>query len=139
MNKLVTVGQLAKACDVRADTVRYYEKIGMIDEASRTGSGYRKFDEDAAERIRFIKNAQALGFTLEEIRRLIDLAGSCADDCTGIRQFAESKVAELESQIRKMQKLKRELTKLVEECAGEGVGLDDCKILARISSQIDQS
>ena len=64
---LLTVGQLARASDVRADTVRYYERIGMIGEAERTDAGYRKFDDSAAERIRFIKNAQSLGFTLEEI------------------------------------------------------------------------
>jgi len=71
--ELLTVSQLAKATEVGADTVRYYERIGIIGEAERTGAGYRKFDEQAADRIRFIKNAQEMGFSLDEIKELMQL------------------------------------------------------------------
>jgi DNA-binding transcriptional MerR regulator len=133
---MLTVGQLAKTCDVRTDTVRDYERIGMIGEASRTDAGYRKFDESATERIRFIKNAQALGFSLEEIRRLLDLRSDGAGDCSGVRALAEAKISDLERQIGQMRLLKRELEKLVDDCPGDGVPLESCTILASlISSQ----
>ena len=135
---MLTVGQLAKACDVRTDTVRYYERIGMIGKASRTEAGYRKFDNRAAERIRFIKNAQALGFSLDEIRRLIELADAQTSDCSEVRRFAKTKIKDLEKQIREMRALKRELAKLVENCSGEGVPLEECNILAKLTSKFDQ-
>ena len=117
--------------------MRYYERIGMIGEASRTDSGYRKFDEETADRIRFIKNAQSLGFTLDEIRQLIELADSGRPDCSGVREFAEAKIEELDEQIRQMRALKRELAKLAASCPGEGVPLSGCNILARMNSKLE--
>ena len=134
--QLLTVSQLAKATDVRADTVRYYERIGMIGEAERTGAGYRKFDEQSVERVRFIKNAQAMGFTLEDIKQLLQLAsGERSADCSAISDFARQKVADLEDQIRQMRAFKRELESLADSCASGGQ-LDSCKILARMNSKL---
>ena len=137
LKEMLTVGQLAKACDVRADTVRYYERIGMIDEACRSDSGYRKFADETANRIRFIKNAQSLGFTLDEIRRLIELADLESSDCSEVRQFAETKITAIEEQIRQLRALKQELKKLVTSCPGEGVPIDGCNILARMTSNLE--
>jgi DNA-binding transcriptional MerR regulator len=134
--QLLTVSQLAKATEVRADTVRYYERIGMICEAGRTDSGYRKFDEQAAERIRFIKNAQEMGFSLDEIKELMRLASNDASDCSAISEFARLKVAELEDRMRKMRRFKRELEELVDACSG-GSPLGSCKILAKLNSTED--
>lgn len=135
--QLLTVSQLAKATEVRADTVRYYERIGMIDEAERTGAGYRKFNEQAAERVRFIKNAQGMGFTLDEIKRLLELASDeNSADCSGIRDFAREKVADLEKQMRQMRAFKRELEALADACPGDGQPLGACKILARMNSKL---
>ena len=134
--QLLTVSQLAKATDVRADTVRYYERIGMIGEAERTGAGYRKFDEQSVERVRFIKNAQTMGFTLEDIKQLLELAsGEQSEDCSAICDFARQKVADLDDHIRQMRAFKRELTSLADSCASEGP-LDSCKILARMNSKL---
>lgn len=135
--QLLTVSQLAKATDVRADTVRYYERIGMIGETERTGAGYRKFDEQAAERVRFIKNAQGMGFTLDEIKQLLELASDeRSEDCSAIRDFARQKVADLESQIRQMRAFKSELETLADSCSDEGQPLESCKILARMNSKL---
>ena len=135
--QLLTVSQLAKATEVRADTVRYYERIGMIGEAERTGAGYRKFDEQAAERVRFIKNAQGMGFTLDEIKQLLELASDeGASDCSAVRDFAREKAADLEKQIRQMRAFKRELEALADSCPGEGQDLGSCKILARMNSKL---
>jgi DNA-binding transcriptional MerR regulator len=135
--ELLTVSQLAKATDVRADTVRYYERIGIIGEVERSGAGYRKFDEQAAERVRFIKNAQAMGFALDDIRRLLELASDDrSEDCSAICDFAREKVSELEKQILQMQAFKRELETLADSCAGVGRPLESCKILARMNSKL---
>ena len=137
MQALLTVSQLAKATDVGADTVRYYERIGMIGEAERTGAGYRKFDEQAVERVRFIKNAQGMGFTLDEIKQLLELASDeRSQDCSAICDFARRKVADLESQIRQMRAFKRELETLADSCSGVGQPLESCKILARMNSKL---
>ena len=134
--QLLTVSQLARAADVGADTVRYYERIGMIGEAERSGAGYRKFDEQATERVRFIKNAQGLGFTLDEIKQLLELASDeRSKDCSAISAFARQKVADLEEQIRKMRAFKRELEALADSCSGEGRPMECCKILARMNSK----
>ena len=134
---MFTVGQLAKACDVRTDTVRYYERIGMIGEATRTEAGDRKFGETAAEQIRFIKNAKALGFSLEEIKQLLELANRGASDCAEIREFAEAKIKTLEKKIRQMHIIKRELEQLVAECPGEGIPIEFCNILAKMNSDLN--
>jgi len=134
--QLLTVSQLAKATDVGADTVRYYERIGMIEEAERTDSGYRKFNGEAQERVRFIKNAQALGFSLDEIKRLIALSEESSADCSEIKAFAEEKVQDLDRQIRQMRAMKRELEKLATDCPGDGVPMESCNILARMNSKL---
>ena len=134
--ELLTVSQLAKATEVGADTVRYYERIGIIGEAERTGAGYRKFDEQAADRIRFIKNAQEMGFSLDEIKELMQLANGGASDCSAISEFARSKVTELDERMRKMRRFKKELEELVDACA-DGNPLGSCKILAKLNSAED--
>lgn len=134
--QLLTVSQLARATEVGADTVRYYERIGIIGEASRTDSGYRKFDGQAADRIRFIKNAQEMGFSLDEIKELMRLADDDAADCSAVSEFARRKADELEDRIRKMRRFKRELDELVDACSGSNP-LGSCKILARINSKSD--
>lgn len=133
---MLTVGQLAKACEVRVDTVRYYERIGMIGEADRTDAGYRKFNEEAAERIHFIKSAQGMGFTLDEIKELLNLAEDDGANCSDICKFAREKIGDLEKQIRQMRAFKRELEDLVTACSGDGRPIKSCKILARMNSKL---
>jgi DNA-binding transcriptional MerR regulator len=138
--QLLTVSQLAKATEVRADTVRYYERIGMIGEVERTGAGYRKFDERAAERVRFIKNAQGMGFSLDEIKQLLELASDeGAADCSAVRDFARQKAADLEKQIRQMRAFKRELETLAAACPDGGRPLESCKVLARMNSKLSSN
>jgi DNA-binding transcriptional MerR regulator len=134
--QMLTVGQLAKASEVGADTVRYYERIGMIGEANRTDAGYRKFDQGAAKRIRFIKNAQSMGFSLDEIKDLLKLAEDEGANCSGICEFAREKIGDLDKQIRQMRAFKRELEELVTACSGDGRPIGSCKILARMNSTL---
>ena len=96
--KTLTIGQLAKETGTNIETIRYYERRGLIPEPPRRESGYREFPPEYIERILFIKRAQALGFTLKEISELLALAdGNPA--CKDIRKFAEDKVKDIKSRI----------------------------------------
>lgn len=99
----VLIGQLAKAAGVKTDTVRFYERAGLLPPASRTANGYRIYDEAAQNRIRFIKRAQALGFSLEEIRRILTLRGRGRETCECVVRMAEASLAEIEAKLRELQ------------------------------------
>lgn len=103
------VSQLAEQAGVSTDTVRYYEKEGLLPEPERTRSGYRQFDEAAVERLHFIRGAQTLGLKLGDIKELLAIRdrGSCP--CGHTQQLLEQRVAEIDEEIRQLRSLKREL------------------------------
>lgn len=91
-----TIGQLAKAVGVNIQTVRYYERLRLLAPSARKPSGYRIYSEDEEWRLRFIRNAQTLGFTLHELEELLDLRVSSKDRCSAVQQKAESKLRHVE-------------------------------------------
>ena len=106
----LTIGKLASAAGVNVETIRYYQRIGLIAEPDRPQQGYRKYPTESIDHIKFIKRAQQLGFSLEEIADLISLGdGHCRD----IRERAETKREKIESQIRDLQVLCNTLTKMI--------------------------
>ena len=125
----LTIGKLAKAGDVRVDTVRYYERMGLISPLERTESGYRKYSQESIKLLRFIRKAQSLGFTLEEIKALLELSEEPEADCADIREYARNKITEIESRITDLLKMKDCLQKLANFCPGEGKPLSECNIL----------
>lgn len=116
----LTIGKVAKLAGVGIDTLRYYERQGLIDPAERTGSNYRVYEKDAILRLRFVKRAQELGFTLTEIKELLGLRADGDASCADVRDRALAKVANLEDRIRSLQAMRRTLAKLAEQCVGEG-------------------
>jgi Hg(II)-responsive transcriptional regulator len=129
--KTLTTGQLAKETGVNIETIRYYERYGLIPEPPRRESRYREYTPKYIERIRFIKRAQALGFTLKEISELLALAdGNPA--CKDIRKFAEDKVKDIETRISDLKKIKKVLNDLVKECLNKGK-LSYCPIIESLS------
>jgi MerR family mercuric resistance operon transcriptional regulator len=126
--KDLTVGQLAKDAHVNAETVRYYERIGLMPEPRRRESGYRQYSQDAIARIRFIKRAQELGFSLKEVSELLSLRVDPATTCEDVRRRAEVKIHNIEEKIRTLQKVKRALRKLAASCTGRGP-TSECPIL----------
>jgi len=129
--KNLTIGQLAKETGTHVETIRYYERRGLIAEPSRRASGYREFPPEYVERIRFIKRAQTLGFTLREISELLALAdGNPA--CKDIRKFAEEKVEDIETRIRDLQKIKEVLHELIRKCLIKGK-LSSCPIIESLT------
>jgi MerR family transcriptional regulator, copper efflux regulator len=124
----LSAGNLAKAAAVNVETLRYYERRGLLPEPPRKESGYRVYPQAAVERLRFIKGAQALGFTLEEIQDLLDLRVDEQATSADVRQQAHKKVQEIERKIAALQTMRTALNDLIEQCHGDGPTAD-CPIL----------
>ena len=122
------IGQVASAASVNVQTIRYYERRGLFPAPRRTASGYRQYAEDAVLRLRFIKHAQELGFSLTEIRELLALRVRHADACDAVERKTRRKTALVEQKIRDLQRIKRTLERLAEACAKRRP-TDDCPIL----------
>ena len=112
----LTIGRLAQLAGVNLETVRYYEREGLLPKPPRTSSGYRMFPVDAARRLRFIKRAQELGFSLGEIRDLLSLRAQPATRRADVRSRARSKIADIEGKIATLQRMKAVLTTLADRC-----------------------
>lgn len=114
----MTIGELANKAGVNVQTVRYYEREGLLPEAHRwPDSGYRDFDDDALLRLRFIRSAKDLGFTLREIEELIEMRVLPGESCTEVRQLIGAKVADLDRRMKEMRRLRRVLVKLDAACS----------------------
>ena len=115
-----TTGELARETGVNVETVRYYERRGLITEPPRTESGYRQFSPKTIQRIRFIKRAQELGFTLKEIGQLLSIADGNGSRCEDVYEFTTEKIKEIEGKIQHLQRLRTVLTELAEICPNDG-------------------
>ena len=127
----VRIGRLANELGLGAGTLRYYERLGLLSPARRTGSGYRMYDRDAARRLRFIRRAQALGFSLEEIAELLALHDNPHGTARQVKRLTEAKIADFETRIRDLQRMKRALEVLAASCTGHG-HTRECPILAAL-------
>lgn len=127
MGKL-TIGKLAKACNVKIDTIRYYERVNLVKPDGRTDSGYRFYDPETIRRVKFIKNAQGLGFSLEEIKKLLDLRASDTATAGDVLRATKSKISEFQEKISDLEKIQNILKELAEQCP-EDAHIMDCPIL----------
>ena len=114
------IGTLARRAGVAIDTVRYYEREGLLPAPARLPSGYRDYDDDAVERLRFIRRAKALGFTLGEIQELLQLSARREEDMAGMKAAAIQKLADVDAKLAELQRIRQGLTELVESCPGHG-------------------
>jgi MerR family copper efflux transcriptional regulator len=128
----MTIGRLAKQAGVGIDTVRFYERAGLLPRPQRTASGYRKFSESDVRRLRFIRRSKDLGFTLEEIGELLALSGR-GSKMGDVKRAAQARLAQVEQKIAELQRVRRGLRTLIEACPGHGE-LKDCPILAALGS-----
>lgn len=129
---MLTIGKLAATANVSADALRYYEREGLLAPAAKTEGGYRMYGEDAARRVRFIQHSQACGFTLAEIRELLQLRQADEACCNDVRSRAIEKKLHLAAKIRAMQAMSAALDKLIAECVDGGKAVEDCPILAAL-------
>lgn len=130
----VTIGQLAKKAQIHVETVRYYERRGLVTEPPRSMANYRLYPEETVRRLRFIKHAQALGFSLKEIKELLSLRAAPRARCADVRERAEAKIKDIEDKIAALQAMKKALAKLVAECSGHGP-ITDCPILESLDAE----
>lgn len=127
--KKFTIGRLAREAGVNVETIRYYEKRRLIPEPPRRESGYRQYSPDYVRRIRFIKRAQELGFSLKEIGELLTLRVESTSVCSDIRKQAEAKINDIDLKMKMLARIKQTLQELVEACEENEV-TEECPILA---------
>jgi Hg(II)-responsive transcriptional regulator len=126
--RVLTVGDVAGLAGVNAATLRYYEGRRLIPKPERTASNYRIYGEDAVRRVLFIKRAQALGFSLEEIKELLSLKASPTAQCADVRERAAGKIRQIDDKVRSLSAMREALCELVAACSGEGP-VAECPIL----------
>jgi MerR family mercuric resistance operon transcriptional regulator len=127
------IGEVADRGGVNLQTIRYYEREGLLPQPPRLPSGYRVYSEPTVRRVRFIKRAQELGFTLAEIRELLSLRIDHDRDRSEVRAIAEAKVADIQEKIRTLSSMKDALVRLTEHCRGHGPA-SECPILESLDS-----
>lgn len=130
--RTMTIGKLAELGGISADTLRYYEKQGLIKAESRSSSGYRQYGEDSVRVLQFIRGAKALNFSLEKISQLLALNSSDKATCAEIISFTESKIADAEAKIKELKEIKRVLADLLKRCPGADASIKDCPIIDHI-------
>jgi MerR family mercuric resistance operon transcriptional regulator len=130
----LTIGKIARSAGFAIDTVRYYEREGLLDKPARSASGYRHYRPDVIARLRFIRQAKELGFSLHEIKELLSLRVAPGKSCADVKARAEAKIADVEQRIAQLNRMKRALTKLATACSGRGP-TSDCPILEAMETR----
>ncbi len=125
----MTIGKLAKSAGVGVETIRYYERSGFLPQPERLASGYRVYDGQAVNRVRFIKEAQLLGFTLSEITQLFGLTDDPSADCASVNKRAQEKLSEIDEKIRRLKSMRKSLKRLAEYCPADEQPLSECSII----------
>lgn len=128
----LTIGKLAEKCDVTIDTIRYYERFKLVQADSRSESGYRLYSNGSVRRVNFIKNSKELGFTLDEIRKLLALKSSKDATCAEMLERTHAKVKEAKRQVKELSNIESALTKLAKACPGGNLPISQCPILEHL-------
>lgn len=128
MDKAFTIGRLAHETDIGVETIRFYEREGLLEEPARLRSGYRHYPRSAVERLLFIRQAKELGFSLAEIRDLLAIRISPKKTCADVREVAKSKITDINAKIDALKNIRNALVKLTAQCLGRGP-VSDCPIL----------
>jgi MerR family transcriptional regulator, copper efflux regulator len=128
----ITRGELAKQGHVNFETIRFYEQEGLLPTPPRSASGYRKYPGTAVRRLQFIRNAKELGFSLHEIRELLDLQVKSKNSCAEVCRKAKDKVADVDEKIRHLQEIRKALVRITNTCSGRGP-ISECSILQFLS------
>lgn len=133
MNTL-SIGQVARQAGVGVETIRFYEREGLIEEPARRISGYRQYSEQVVKRIHFIKRAQRLGFSLKEITELLLLRVDAQTTCEEVKQRTDAKIAEVERKLVELQRMRQALLQVASLCTGQGPA-SACPMLDALDQQ----
>lgn len=126
-----SIGALAEATDTKVETVRYYERIGLLPEPGRTAGNYRAYTGDHLARLSFVRRARDLGFTLDQIRELLGFADHEDNDCCAVDAMARDHLADIDRKISDLKSLRRELNDLLGQCQRGTIA--DCRIIGALS------
>lgn len=126
------IGAAAIASGCHIETIRYYERIELLPRAARTGSGYRDYTDAEVERLRFITRGRELGFSLDEIRSLLDLTEDASLSCTDVDRIAREHLADIQQRMRELRRMAGELKRTIGACAGGRRG--ECAILSALGT-----
>lgn len=126
-----SIGKLSKETGLSVQTIRYYEKLGILPEPARTESGYRNYSDDYFEHIHFIKNAREMGFSLEEIKLLVNLRRSEEALGKDVKEIVNSKIQKINEQIKSLEATRNYLSSLNQSCSGK-MSTDKCPILNKL-------
>lgn len=136
MNTL-SIGQLAKEASVTVETLRFYEKRGLIAPPRRSESGYRQYPPDSIKRVRFIQHAKEVGFTLKDIGELLALRQESGTSCADIKARATRKIEQVDQKLHELQRIRAALQRLADKCSGSG-SLSECPILEELEMDEDE-
>ena len=135
------IGELAQTAQCTVETVRYYEKAGLMSEPARTAGNFRVYGPEHLERLRLIRNCRALDMSHEEIHALLKLAGQAGDDCGAINAVFDQHIAHVDARIRELTQLKQQLSTLRQRCHNDNSGdnsgnnaVDACGILQGLAA-----
>ena len=131
---MLTIGKVAERAQVSADSIRFYEREGLIRPAEKSESGYRLYTEEAIRRIEFIKQAQECGFSLADIRELLELRSTDSACCDDIYRVSVEKKLQLEHKIKTLNAMSQALTRLIDMCSHDRKSLDECPILGALEA-----
>lgn len=127
------IGDVSRIAGTNVETVRYYERIGLLPKPSRTGGNYRTYATQDVDRLKFIRHARGLGFDIADIRSLLDLSEHPERDCCEVDQIATRHLMSVESKLRQLEQLQRELVRMLRQCRGGQVA--DCRILLALAER----
>lgn len=127
-----SIGQLSAGSNVKVPTIRYYEQIGLLPEPARTNGNQRRYKQHHQQRLAFIRHSRELGFSLEAIRELLEMSDHPDQCCETVDAIARRGLDEVKNRIRRLNALKRELSRMIEGCAGGQVS--DCKIIETLAN-----
>ena len=126
--KNMTIGQLAKAVNLNTQTIRYYERIGLINKPNVSESGYRIYQDNAVDILRFIKYAKNVGFSLKQVSELFSLGNNKYNACSNVKKLAEEKVYEIDKKLNSLKLMRKELLNLISLCE-ENNDKRECPVL----------
>jgi MerR family copper efflux transcriptional regulator len=130
----MTIGSLAREAQVGVETIRFYEREGLLAQPRRPGRGYRVYPPEALERVRFIRRSKAMGFTLDEIRELLALRARPGVPCGVVREQALAKVADIDRKLAELHRLREAIATLAHTCSGDTT-MQHCSILTMLEGE----
>lgn len=135
MSATFTIGRLAQQTATKAETIRYYEKIGLLGAPMRSAGNYRFYSDKDAQRLRFVRRSRELGFAIEQIRELMAFSSHSERDCSTVDNVVKAHVHDIEGKIRDLQALRIELERMISRCPGGNIA--ECRILEALDARED--